>query len=81
MYGRQGNRSKENVNAFALCLAAMASIPPREGLPVSSISQAIPAQVPARELTNELADLLLDWPESYPAVMREPFSRLFSKRH
>jgi len=29
-----------------------------------------------RELTDQLADLLLDWPSSYPAAMREPFEAL-----
>jgi hypothetical protein len=35
---------------------------------------------PARhELTNELADLLIDWPETYPSAMREPFEALLEK--
>src|SRR6476620_265245 len=36
-------------------------------------------QVPARELTDELADLLLDWPDNYPLAMREPFEALLEK--
>jgi hypothetical protein len=32
-----------------------------------------------RELAVELCDLLLDWPRSYPAQMREPFEALLEK--
>lgn len=36
--------------------------------------------VPARrELTDQLADLLLHWPPSYPAAMREPFEALLER--
>ena len=38
--------------------------------------QGVPAR---RELTDQLADLLLDWPPSYPAAMREPFEALLEK--
>jgi hypothetical protein len=31
------------------------------------------------ELTGQLADLLLDWPASYPPAMREPFEALLEK--
>ncbi|MGH6872479.1 MAG: DUF2336 domain-containing protein [Rhizomicrobium sp.] len=32
-----------------------------------------------RRLAVELCDLLLDWPQSYPAAMREPFETLLEK--
>lgn len=32
-----------------------------------------------RKLAIELCDLLLDWPETYPAAMREPFETLLEK--
>ncbi|HEX3675655.1 MAG TPA: DUF2336 domain-containing protein [Rhizomicrobium sp.] len=32
-----------------------------------------------RRLTTELCDLLLDWPDSYPDAMREPFETLLEK--
>lgn len=57
----------------------MASIPPRERL-TRLVDLASDSGTGSRqELTNELADLLLDWPESYPAIMREPFEALLEK--
>ena len=37
------------------------------------------SDVPAGELTDEVADLLADWPEKYPQNMREPFEALLEK--
>jgi hypothetical protein len=57
----------------------MASIPPRERL-TRLVNLASESGTGSRqELTNELADLLLNWPDSYPATMREPFEALLEK--
>jgi hypothetical protein len=57
----------------------MASITPRERL-TRLVDLASDSGTGSRqELTTELADLLLDWPESYPAMMREPFEALLEK--
>jgi hypothetical protein len=57
----------------------MASAPPRERLN-RLVELAAETGVAARqELTNELADLLLDWPSAYPEEMREPFEALLEK--
>lgn len=59
--------------------AAMAQLSARERL-TRLVDLASEAGVSARrELTGELADLLLDWPPSYPATMREPFEALLEK--
>jgi hypothetical protein len=57
----------------------MAQLSARERL-TRLVDLASEAGVSARrELTGELADLLLDWPPSYPATMREPFEALLEK--
>ncbi|HEY4113558.1 MAG TPA: hypothetical protein VGM17_05795 [Rhizomicrobium sp.] len=38
--------------------------------------EGLPAR---RALVGEIADLLLDWPDNYPAGMREPFEALFTR--
>jgi hypothetical protein len=59
--------------------AAMAQLSARERL-TRLVDLASEAGVSARrELTGELADLLLDWPANYPATMREPFEALLEK--
>src|SRR5256885_1906494 len=59
--------------------AVMAQLSARERLS-RLVDLASEAGVPARrELTDQLADLLLDWPSSYPAAMREPFEALLEK--
>ena len=57
----------------------MASITPRERLTRLVDLASDSGSGSRRELTNKLADLLLDWPESYPAIMREPFEALLEK--
>jgi hypothetical protein len=57
----------------------MPSIPPRERL-TRLVNLARDSGTGSREeLTNELADLLLNWPQNYPAAMREPFEALLEK--
>lgn len=56
----------------------MANTSPRERL-TRLADLASRADVPANELTNEVADLLADWPENYPPSMREPFEALLEK--
>jgi hypothetical protein len=57
----------------------MASISPRERLN-RLVELAAQTDLAARRvLVDGLADLLLDWPESYPAAMREPFEALLEK--
>jgi len=56
----------------------MAAAPARERL-ARLVDLASQSEMPARELTDELADLLLDWPSNYPLAMREPFEALLEK--
>ncbi len=56
----------------------MATASARERL-ARLVDLASQSEMPARELTDELADLLLDWPENYPPAMREPFEALLEK--
>jgi hypothetical protein len=57
----------------------MAQLSARERL-TRLVDLASEAGVSARrELTGEVADLLLDWPPNYPATMREPFEALLEK--
>jgi len=57
----------------------MASTSPRERLNRLVELAAETSIAARRELTNELADLLLDWPAAYPDTMREPFEALLEK--
>jgi hypothetical protein len=57
---------------------AMAAAPARERL-ARLVDLASQSEMPARELTDELANLLLDWPANYPLAMREPFEALLEK--
>jgi hypothetical protein len=57
----------------------MSSISPRERLS-RLVELAAETDLAARRaLVDGLADLLLDWPESYPVTMREPFEALLEK--
>jgi hypothetical protein len=57
----------------------MVSASPRERLS-RLVELAAESSIAARrELTEELADLLLDWPSAYPEAMREPFEALLEK--
>jgi hypothetical protein len=57
----------------------MAQLSARERL-TRLVDLASEPGVPARrELTGQLADLLLDWPPNYPTAMREPFEALLEK--
>jgi len=59
--------------------AGMAQLSARERL-TRLVDLASEAGISARrELTGELADLLLDWPPNYPATMREPFEALLER--
>lgn len=57
----------------------MKSISPRERLNRLVELAAETSAAARRELTNEVADLLLDWPSTYPEAMREPFEALLEK--
>jgi len=57
----------------------MKSISPRERLNRLVELAAETSAAARRELTNEVADLLLDWPSAYPEAMREPFEALLEK--
>ena len=57
----------------------MSSISPRERLS-RLVELAAETDLAARRaLVDGLADLLLDWPASYPVGMREPFEALLEK--
>lgn len=58
--------------------AAMGSTSSRERL-TRLADLASRADVPANELTSEVAGLLVDWPANYPPSMREPFEALLEK--
>ncbi len=57
----------------------MPSLSPRERLTRLVHLAGDPAAGSQEELTNEVADLLLNWPQNYPAAMREPFEALLEK--
>ena len=57
----------------------MSQISPRERLSRLVELAAQTDHAARRALVNGLADLLLDWPASYPAAMREPFEALLEK--
>lgn len=57
----------------------MKSVPPRERLKRLVELAAETSAAARRALTNEVADLLLDWPSAYPEAMREPFEALLEK--
>ncbi|HEY1961118.1 MAG TPA: hypothetical protein VGG69_01770 [Rhizomicrobium sp.] len=57
----------------------MSSISPRERLSRLVELAAETDLAARRSLVDGLADLLLDWPRSYPASMREPFEALLEK--
>jgi hypothetical protein len=57
----------------------MKSISPRERLNRLVELAAETSAAARRELTNEVAGLLLDWPSTYPEAMREPFEALLEK--
>ncbi|MBV9572103.1 MAG: hypothetical protein JO056_12760 [Alphaproteobacteria bacterium] len=56
----------------------MAPTSPRERL-TRLADLASRTDVPASELTAEVANLLVDWPATYPLSMREPFEALLEK--
>ena len=57
----------------------MSSLSPRERLSRLVELAAETDSVARRALVDGLADLLLDWPDTYPVTMREPFEALLEK--